>query len=180
MDELRINMHQESIYSWSKRVVGPKDAVYPTSFSMSFVIAFLIDRKEDVLVSNHSINSKILFYIFWLIYENLSKVMIIRTRRLALFLIIEHAQENWMIWLDGEHWWKWISIPPYSPQLNTVEKIIAVIKHKVKKKLLDSKILSLKSTKKIIDQISPETWRKWISSSWIETLSKIRILNNSL
>ena len=58
LDEFHISMHQESIYSWSKRGTVPIVAVNPSSFVMSFVIAFSNERIEGILASNHSINNK--------------------------------------------------------------------------------------------------------------------------
>ena len=90
LDEFHISIHQESIYNWSKRGVFPIVAVNLSSFVMSFVITFSIDRIEDVLASNHSVNSKS-FSIFLMNLRNLSKVKKTRTRRLVLFFIIQQC-----------------------------------------------------------------------------------------
>ena len=53
LNEYHISMHQESIYSWSKRGTVPIVAVNPSSFVMSFVVAFSIERIEGILASIH-------------------------------------------------------------------------------------------------------------------------------
>ena len=53
---------------------------------------------------------------------------------------------------------RWITIHPYSPQLNDWEKIIAVIKTKLKINWLQNKSLSLTLLKRIIDEIDQKVW----------------------
>ena len=71
---------------------------------------------------------------------------------------------------------RWITIPTYSPQLNAVEKAIAVIKGKLRKKWIASKKLSLNLVRKIVDSMGPEICNWWITSSRFETFKKMKTL----
>jgi len=53
-----------------------------------------------------------------------------------------------------------ITIPPYSPQLNAAEKVIAVIKNRLKQQWISSKVPSLSLVKEIIDEVSQETCKR--------------------
>ena len=138
LDEFLVSMHKENIYSWSERGKSPIVFVNPSSFIMSFVIAVSKDRVEGIMTSNHSINSES-FSIFlkdaWrTVTEDDNKIN-------KIWIIFDNASipltTNW-IKLMRKIGWRWISIPPYSPQLNAAEKFIAVIKHKLKSEWINS------------------------------------------
>ena len=71
---------------------------------------------------------------------------------------------------------RWITIPPYSLQLNAAEKAIAVIKGKLRKEWIASKELSLNLIRKIVDSMGPKICNGWITSSRFETFKKMKTI----
>ena len=72
---------------------------------------------------------------------------------------------------------KWISIPSYSLQLNSVEKIIGVIKkEKIKRWTINSREVNLLLLKQIIDEIYPETFRNRTLSSSKNDIQEIEAI----
>ena len=49
-----------------------------------------------------------------------------------------------------------ITSPPYSPQLNAAEKVIALIKSKLRNEWIRGRGMSMGLIKNIVDDISPE------------------------
>ena len=74
---------------------------------------------------------------------------------------------------------RWITIPPYSPQLNPCEKIIAIIKTKLRSYWIDGRPLNLSIMKKIIDEIDESIWRGWIKSAKLEIYKKLVIMKTA-
>ena len=103
-----------------------------------------------------------------------------KVKRRDLYLIIHHSTvaKNFKKFAN-ENKVRWITIPTYTPQLNPAEKIIAVIKSKIRKQWMDSKIMSLNKIKEIVDEISKETWEKWIKSSMLESYKYSMLMKNS-
>ena len=103
-----------------------------------------------------------------------------KVKRRDLYLIIHHSTvgKNFKKFAN-ENEVRWITIPTYTPQLNPAEKIIAVIKSKMGKRWMDSKIMSLNKIKEIVDEISKETWEKWIKSSMLESYKYSMLKKNS-
>ena len=103
-----------------------------------------------------------------------------KVKRRDLYLIIHHSTvaKNFKKFAN-ENEVRWITIPTYTPQLNPAEKIIAVIKSKIRKQWMDSKIMSLNKIKEIVDKISKETWEKWIKSSMLESYKYSMLMKNS-
>ena len=71
---------------------------------------------------------------------------------------------------------RWLSIPPYLPQLNAAEKAIGLIKVKLKIAWFENKQLNMKMLKKIVDNISLDVWRKLVLSSRIETYRRMEMM----
>ena len=103
-----------------------------------------------------------------------------KVKRRDLYLIIHHSTvaKNFKKF-SNENEVRWITIPTYTPQLNPTEKIIAVIKSKIRKQWMDSKIMSFNKIKEIVDEISKETWEKWIKSRMLESYKYSMLMKNS-
>ena len=103
-----------------------------------------------------------------------------KVKRRDLYLTIHHSTvaKNFKKFAK-ENEVRWITIPTYTPQLNPAEKIIAVIKSKINKAWMDSKIMSFNKIKEIVDEISKETWEKWIKSSMFESYKYLMLMKNS-
>ena len=168
-----------SIYNWSKRGVPSAWAINPDSWSMSFIVAISSMRIEGLMASTSSIISKS----FWLFIKDVMTQAWRQTKKVKrrdLYLIIHHSTvaKNFKKFAN-ENEVRWITIPTYTPQLNPAEKIIAVIKSKIRKQRMDSKIMSLNKIKEIVDEISKETWEKWIKSSMLESYKYSMLMKNS-
>ena len=143
-------MHQESIYSWSKREIVPIVAVNPSSFVVSFVIVFSNERIEEILASNHSINNKSFSTFLINLWKSLKNCDNLDKKVCIIFDNSYVHKKQDRLDLMIEHGWRWISIPSYSLQLNIAEKLIAVTKHKIKNEWLNSKLLSRQFTKGLL------------------------------
>ena len=68
---------------------------------------------------------------------------------------------------------RWIWIPPYSPQLNPTEKLIAKIKVEIFKQSIKKTAMNLNMIKKIVDSITQRDCYNIICSSRKEWMIKI-------
>ena len=75
---------------------------------------------------------------------------------------------------------RWISIFPYSSQLNACEKIIAVIKAKPKFHWICNQPLNLSIMKKIIDEVNENVCKGWVESARAKINQKLKYLNNEV
>ena len=71
---------------------------------------------------------------------------------------------------------RWIIIPPYSPQLNACEKIIELIKTKLRSHWIRNKPLNLRIMKKIGDEINENFCKGWIESAKVKNLPETQVL----
>ena len=79
----------------------------------------------------------------------------------------------------NKHKVKSISIFPYTPQQNQVEKIIAVIKSKIRKQWECSKVVTLNRIKTFVDDTEEVIRRKWEKSCLVESFKLMRHMRNS-
>ena len=139
---------------------------------MSFVVALSRKQVEGILASNASINSE-MFKWFMKYVANLIEKEESRGRK--FWFIMDNSQVHWSNkWRDFMKKLniKCITISPYSPQLNAAEKLIGLIKGRLRKSWLRDKPPNLNLLKEIIDNISTDSWERCIKSSREETLKK--------
>ena len=74
---------------------------------------------------------------------------------------------------------RWVTITPYSPQLNAAEKMIAVLKSKMKQVIVSGRSLSLSRIKEFIDTVSSRTCRRWVEVSQLEVYHKLQQIKSS-
>ena len=145
--------------------------------TMSIIVAISNRGLEGGKASTGSINAEIFIWFMEDIWERLTDE-------------VEGVNDPVIIWDNVSlHVWKesaefmkdrgirCVAITPYSLQLNPVEKKIGVIKNKLREARLDNQQLSIRLLKKIINKITSETWKRWINSSRIEILNKMKLLN---
>ena len=168
-------MHSCAAYSWSPRGHHALLAVHPSSWSMNFIIALSKSKIEGIIASTVSINKTIFMWFLRDVWKNIQKDETSNGKEYFIFdnskVHCNEPSQNFM----KKYGIRWISIPPYSPQLNPAEKIIGVIKKKKKESWIDSKPLNLQLVKRIVDEISEETWSGWILSSRNESFKKIKV-----
>ena len=165
VDEFRVNMNNRTMYNRSPRGKPALLSVERGSWAVSFVIALSSRQIEGIMASTWSIKTVTFNWFLrdvWNIFQNEG----INAQN-AWFIFDNasiHRNSKSIVFME-KYGLRWISIPPYSPQLNLAEKVIAIIKNKLNERLLGRQHLNLGLVKKIVDEISPEAWRKWINSS---------------
>ena len=146
--------------------------INPDPWIANAIIAISSQKIEGMLVSDKSINKKMFM---WFIYDLWTQFEADGRDTKRICLIFDNSRVHWNKDLQKftfRHGIKWISIPPSSPQLNSSEKVIELIKAKLRKAWLENKQLSMKVLKKIVENIKSEAWRKLVLSSRIETFRK--------
>ena len=178
VDEFHVSMHLMEIYNWSPVSTKAMIAVNPSSWTMSFWIAFSKRKIEGIIASSDSINKRIFR---WFLEDLQIKAKRVSKGTRNPCYIFDNSSVHWnnetaeFIKSAGL---KWISIPPYSPQLNACEKIIAFVKGKLKAHWIRDKPLNLSIMKRIIDQIDEKIWKGWFEASKIEIFQKLKYFNN--
>ena len=176
VDEFHVSMHSSSLYNWSPRGYPSIMPVDLDPWVASFVVAVSKRKIEGIVVSTGSINKKSFAQFIKDIWNGLNEENSDDPK--AWFIMDNssvHKNEHVIKTVENQRI-RCIAIPPYSPQLNAAEKIIAVLKAKIRQKWVRSKQLNLSLIKSIVDGIPSETWRKWVESSRTETLQKLRIM----
>ena len=168
-----------SLYNWSKRGVSSTLAINADQWRMSFIVAISSRKVEGLLASTGSINSKS----FWLFIKDVkeSNLQFNNWDKKSCFIFdnssLHRSQEFKKFTNMGGI--RWITIPPYTPQLNPAEKIISVIKVEARRQWMNSRVMSLDKIRAIIDGIEKATWEKWIKSSMIESFKYMMHMKNS-
>ena len=150
-------------------------AVDPDPWTMIFVIAFSSSRIEGILALSISIKSFSFRKFIMEIWK--TKIESEFTDRDNVCLVFDnssaHVNGGTERFFNEQEIW-WINIPPYSPQLNPTERLIALIKSKVWKHWMRNKPLSLWLVKRIVDDVSQENCQSLIKSSRNECLKKLK------
>ena len=177
VDEFHVSMKSSTLYNWSLKGYLAIISVDPDTWIMSFVVALSRKRIEGILASNRSIDSSMFK---WFMQDVVNLKNKERDNANKFWFIMDNSPIHCSI--ERKDFMKnskvrWITIPPYSPQLNAAEKLIGLVKVKLLQKWVRNKPLSLKLAKSIIDEISEDSCQKWINSSREETFKKMKILN---
>ena len=172
-------LNSTSLYNWSKRGVSSTLAINADQWSMSFIVAISSQRVEGLLASTGSIISKS----FWLFIKDVkdSNMHLNNWNKKTCFIFDNsslHRSQEFKKFINKNEV-RWISIPPYTPQLNPAEKIIVVIKAKIRRQWMNSKVMSLDQIRTIADDIDKTTWEKWVKSSMIESFKYMMHMKNS-
>ena len=175
IDEFHVSLRNSKLYNWSPRGSPAIISINHDAWTMSFIIAMSSRGIEGIKASTSSINSEVYIW-FW---EDVWKKLTSKSGGVKDPVIIcDNASLH--IWKESaefmlKHGIKWVTITPYSPQLNAAEKIIGFIKNKLREAWLNGKPLSIAILKQILDKITPEIWNGWIKSSKTEIMNKMKI-----
>ena len=159
--------------TWSKIGFPASISIHPNSWNMSFVVAISQERLEGLMASTGSIVTKS----FWVFMKKIHEEAIKDQNEPNKFWMVLdnaslHRNKPWLeIW--NKNGMRWITISPYTPQFNAAEKIIAVIKNKMRTMYQQSKQLSLSIVVKILEEINSETCRSWIFSIQLEVIKTL-------
>ena len=179
LDEFHVNMRTQTLYNWSPRNSISMLAINPDPFVMSFEITFSASGVKGIMASSKSINTT---SFIWFLEDMLNHITEKGVSRDKICIIFDNSSVH----TNGDSAEfmmtkkiKWVTIAPYSPQLNPAEKLIALVKNRLKQWWLNEKSLSLWYVKKIIDEISDEEIIGCIRASRMETFRKMKLLNFS-
>ena len=132
IDEFHVSMHTEEFYNWSPINTKALIAVNPSSWTMSFWVALSKQSVEAIIAWSKSINTRIFTWFLGDLSSNLRRD--VGSTKPACFIFYNssvHTNTDIKIFSEKAVI-RWITIPPYSPQLNSCEKIIAIIKTKLR------------------------------------------------
>ena len=175
IDEFHVSLRNSQLDNWSPRGSPAIVSINHDAWVMSFIIAMSNRGIEGIKASTCTIDSEV--YIWFC--KNVWRRLTSKTEKIRDPVIIwDNASLH--IWKESAEFMykqgiKWVTITPYSPQLNPAEKIIGFIKNKLRGAWLDGKPLSIAALKKILDNITPEIWNGWIKSSRTEIMNKMKI-----
>ena len=179
LDEFHMNMRTQTLYNWSPRNSLAMLAINPDPFVMSFEVAFSSRGVEAIMAASKSINTTTFL---WFLEDMLNHITEKGVNRNKICIIFDnssvHTNGDSAKFISAKKI-KWVTITPYSSQLNPAEKLIALVKNRLKQCWLNEKSLSLGCVKKIIDEISDEEIIGWIRASRTETFSKMKLLKFS-
>ena len=158
-------MKSRAIYNWSLNGTSAWWKIDSDLWAMSFIVSFSSKRVEGILASKFSINCFYkIFHVCFMKKTNKNQWreagQTLYSIDNGLFQVNEAA-----ICCYKELEARWISIPPYSPQLNPTEKLIIKIKAEIWKQWRKKTTLNLNMIKKIVDSIIQRDCSTFISSS---------------
>ena len=174
IDEFHISMRQVSFYNWSKKGQPAIQIANPDSWVMSFIVGVSWNRVEGILAWTKSITTNIFIKFIKDLIQRFNSVE--DSEALPVFILDNssvHVNSKSRKFMDESNI-RWVSIPPYSPQLNAAEKLIASIKSKIKCCWIEGRTLNLNIIKQIIDEMTTNSWKRWIESSRLETYFKLK------
>ena len=174
LDEFNVSMRNSKIYNWSQRGEPTSITINYDSWKMNFVIAFSERGIEGVKAWTGSIDSMVFC---WFIEDVWNRMISKENGIKNPVIILDNASLH--TWRDSAELMKkskikCISITPYSPQLNAAEKMITIIKNKIRKEWIKNKPMSIRLFKTIVDEINENSWKRWIIFSRLEVFNKIK------
>ena len=158
IDKFNVRLRNSKFYNWSPRESPAIVSINHDAWVMSFIIAISNSGIEGIKASTSTIESEVYIWFCKDVWRRLiSKIDKIKDR----VIIWDNASLH--IWKESTEFMhkngiKWVTITPYSLQLNSAEKIIGFIKNKLRGAWLDGKLLSIAALKKIFDNITQEIW----------------------
>ena len=169
-------MKSSVVYNWSFKRCSVILIIEPELWITSFVVALSRKQVKWILSLNTSKKSEMFK---WVIKDVAN--LIEKEDNRGKYFYLSWTIHKFIEAMSKETSWrnkkiKQITIPPYSPQLNFVEKLIGLIKGRVRKSWLRYKPLNLNLLKEIIDGISIDSLEKYIKSLREEALKKMKIL----
>ena len=153
IDEFHVYLRNSKLYNWCPRGNLAIVSINHDAWVMSFIIAISNRGIEGIKASTSTIDSEVYIWLCKDVWRRLTSKA-------------EKIKDPVIIWDNASiHIWKesaefmlkqgirWVTITPYKP-------------------------LSIAALKKILDNITPEIWNRWIKSSRTEIMNKMKIFNN--
>ena len=168
IDKFKFSWHTSKHYDWAQKRKPGYYTLSPGSFQATFMIAFSAKWIYGVLATNETFNSENFICYLKTIHNYADKEFVVIWDNSKVH-VAKHVQE----YLYKSKVWA-ITIPPYWPFINAWEKLILIIKNRVRKNERKGINISLQTFKKMIDEISEDELRSWITESFIYTFRIIQ------
>ena len=135
IDEFLLSDRSFKFYGWSKKGMSVFISTMGDTFSMSFFVAFSVNRFYGIMGIEGTGTSQIFIHFLNNVLNKRKKLNLDKTRPLVIVLdnaSIHKTKEAIKFIIDSKI--PMITIPPYEPSLNPVEKLIFSIKSKLRQK----------------------------------------------
>lgn len=176
VDEFHVSLRSDAIYNWSPRNCPATVAIDQDPWIMSFVVAASSRGIEGIKAATESINTRI----FWWFLEDVwSRINADDEGLPKPVVILDNATlhtSSISAKFMADKGIRWVSITPYSPQLNAAEKVIAAIKAKLRKEWIANTPLSLMVMKRIVDEVHERCCEGSLLASRLEIYNKMKQL----
>ena len=163
IDEFKYSSHTNKHYGWAERGRPRYRKLFPGSFQASFMIAFSSKEIHGVMATTKTFNSEKFVYFLKMLTKSIndSYAFIWDNCKIHVSKEVQDYLGNNKLWL--------ITIPAYCPFVNAWEKLILIIKSRVRMEERKGKVVNLQMFKKFIDSIKSWELQKWISESFKES-----------
>ena len=175
IDEFSLQSRNNSLYGWWRKGYDRWVRSYPSSFSMSFVVAFSSSKFYGIIGTSDSFNSIMFGYFINELVRIIQNDM-------------DRDLRDWMLVMDNSSIHKslyikdiikgrkirMMFITPYEPSLNPAEKLIMAIKTKLKVREFHGHPLSLASVRGVVEQLVHINFQKLINASLMESMNKMK------
>ena len=175
IDEFSLQARNNNLYGWWRKGNDRWVKIYPSSFSMSFVVAFSSRKFYGIIGTSETFNSIMFGYFINELVRIIKSEMDLDSR-------------DWMLVMDNASIHKSLKIKsiikgrrirmmfitPYEPSLNPAEKLIMAIKAKLKVREFHGHSLSLASVRGVIEQLVHTNFERLINASLMESMNKMK------
>ena len=167
LDEFKFSCHSNKHYGWTRKGESGHFKLTPWSFQASFMIAFSHKKIHGVMATNKTFNSIKFIYFLRQMIQKLeeSYAIIWDNSKIHVSKAVSEFLVNQQLWL--------ITIPPYSPFVNSWEKLILLIKSRMRRKEREGRNISLRTFKNWMNEIKKDELNGWIKANLKETLDLV-------
>ena len=134
IDEFSVSDRSFKAYGWSKRGGPGWLSGFPDSFSMSFFLAFSRNQFYGIMGNEETSNSRKFIYFLKKVLKFRNHKPNLNSKRLVI--VLDNAsihKSDEVVKFISKLSLTVLTIPPYEPSLNSVEKFILAIKMKLRK-----------------------------------------------
>ena len=170
IDEFSLNVRHSSFYDWSKRGEKRHLRLHSDNFSMSFVLALSLLAVYGLMGTKETTNAGLNEYFIreMLDWRNSHKDNTSRPVVIVMDNAIVHTSFDMDSFLTKAGVGA-VTITPYSPTLNSCEKVINAVKCIIKQKqAIENKPISLKMLQDSFDKLVKTPASKFVEASHIE------------
>ena len=166
-DEFKFSWHTSKHYGWAPRGRWGYKQLIPGKFQATFMLAFSVKKIYGVMATIGTFNAQKFIYF-------LSKIASTAQDKYAVIWDNSkvHVASEVKKYLREQELWI-ISIPPYWPYVNAWEKLILIIKQRIRMIERTGREINLRVFKQWIDRLNAEELEEWAKQSTFEALNII-------